>query len=122
LGADWKLDIDWDTINKLTGDSATNAASKSTRSNLHFAIYVNYIKKFGEEVPKWDADTVEALNESVTDKRIVFTAMDDKAPNGKFIVKVGSSIEVVLRQEMVSYGYDNTSRNNSITAEMSKLL
>ena len=122
LGADWKLDIDWVTIDKLTGESATNAPSKSTRSNLPYAMYDNYIKKFGDEVTKWDADTVEALNESVTDKRFVFTTFDGPAPNGKFVVKVGASVEISIRQEMISYSYDNTSVKTSITAEISKLL
>ena len=122
LGADWKLDIDWVTIDKLTGESATHGPSKSTRSNLGYAIYENFIKKFGDEVTKWDADMVAALNESITDKRFVFTTFDGTAPNRKFVVKVGASLEISIIQEMISYSYDNSMAKMSITGEISKLL
>jgi hypothetical protein len=120
LGAEWQLVVDWPTIEKLTGDTGTNERAKNERKYLGGCVYQNYCRSLGEEISKWGAEIVEAVNDAITDKKIIVT-MDPVHVDARYSVKVGKSIEVLIQQEKICYEYA-ASDPNSVTATVEKSL
>jgi hypothetical protein len=112
--------IDWPTFQKLTGETATNERAKSERQWVPNRVYQNYVPAIAAEVAKWDADMVEAVNEAVTDKKIIIT-MDTETVDNRYSVKVGKSIEVLMQQDKICYEYPYSDAY-TITATIEKTL
>ncbi|ELR13423.1 uncharacterized protein ACA1_244530 [Acanthamoeba castellanii str. Neff] len=88
---------------ELTGDTGTNERAKNERKDL-----------------QWGAEIVEAVNDAITDKKIIVT-MDPVHVDARYSVKVGKSIEVLIQQEKICYEYA-ASDPNSVTATVEKSL
>ncbi len=121
LGADWQLVIDWPSFEKGTNDAtATSDAAKSDRWRLPQCVYERYCEPIGREMAAMDADTAEAVNEVVTEKKIVIS-LDPETVDARYSVKVGKTIDVLVQQDRLSgeYPYSSTT---TITAVIEKTL
>lgn len=117
LGADWHLVIDFPAFEKATGEATK---FKDDRWRLPQCIFERYCEPIGTELAQLDADTAEAVNEAVTDKKIVIT-VDPETVSARYSVKVGKTIDVLVQQDKLAYEYPYD-RSTTITAAIEKSL
>jgi hypothetical protein len=83
-------------------------------------VYERYCEPIGREMAEMDADTAEAVNEAVTEKKIVIS-LDPETVDARYSVKVGKTIDVLVQQDRLSgeYPYSSTT---TITAVIENTL
>lgn len=98
----------------------TNDATQRNRGHLGTYVYERYCQGIGQEVGKWSADIAEAVNDSVTEKKIVIGANPAKV-NERYHVTVGKTIEVLIQADKITgdYPYSN---DTTVTAVVEKSL
>jgi hypothetical protein len=121
LGADWQLVIDFPAFEKATNETtATNDTAKGDRWRLPQCIFERYVQPLGAEIAQMDAETAEAVNDAISEKK-VFITMDPEHVDARYTVKIGTAINILVQQDRLSgeYPYD---RNTTVTAVLEKTL
>jgi hypothetical protein len=121
LGADWQLVIDFPAFEKATNETTgTNATAKGDRDRLPQCIFERYVQPLGEEIAQMDAETAEAVNDAITEKKVVIS-LNPEDVDARYTVKIGTAINVLVQQDRLSgsYPYD---RNTTVTAILEKTL
>jgi hypothetical protein len=123
LGADWKLTVDWPSIQTATAEIPTH------RPGLGIYIYERYCKCIGDELAQWGGDIVEAVNDSVTEKQIIIGMSPEQVKEQQYgvkvgeqyYIKVGKTIEVRIQPANISSDYPY-SNQTTVTAIVEKSL